>query len=777
MKKTIILFTGILLMCAIASAKEIKGTVLVNSQQPMEFANITAFANDKVVGGTISDESGVFNLEVPDECDKIRISFLGYEDIEISPVKEDLGNITLTETTNSLNEVVVEAPLIRREADRIILNVGANPMKANKDAKELLKTAPGVWADDKDISIYGQNNVAVYIDDHQVNLRGVELMNYLRTIQSSSICTIEILPQGGAEYSADYTGGIIIIKLKRNRVDGITGSVGVNYTTGKYKQWINPLTNLSMHSGKWTFNLNGSANGCPSERSTSYSDYSYNSVSQKMKNITNYNSKAIQANALVGVFYEATAQDKLGLQLDYNYSNTHNNNISHTRSSVSGIDDTTDGIYKHKEFFHNFNATFNWRHDLDTEGSELKLIANYNQQSSSVLENNKMTWSYLPNDSIYTTDNRNLYNILTTDLSLKKVFNHKWTLNAGAQYTHNGVNNRSLHAYLKETGWSSNSDYDFENDYQENIAALYVTANGNVSRWKFKAGIRGEYYGASGLMVKRDKLDFFPNVNIGFDITENGGYNVSVGYYRNIYRPTFQSLNPIAIQNSDYYYSVGNPELTPCYTNSLSLSFILHHIFTVAMGYGETDNPIRQMIISKPDFPERMYLTWANMGKERQAYLHADGFINLTNWWNIYASATYSLVSQKLADSDPFDTFGFIQIIGSTSFSLPWDINLSVSCFYNTKRKQGNLTLYPMLFFTPRIERKFGKQWTVSLGAEDILQRVSRFKNSSNGYDVVSHSKSHFAVNIGITFNFNAGKGFKLKNIESNSDNSRFFKN
>ncbi len=115
----------------------------------------------------------------------------------------------------------------------------------------------------------------------------------------------------------------------------------------------------------------------------------------------------------------------------------------------------------------------------------------------------------------------------------------------------------------------------------------------------------------------------------------------------------------------------------------------------------------------------------------------------------------------------------FLQIIGSTSFTLPCNFNLSVSCFYNTKRKQGNLTIYPMLSVTPRIEKRLGKQWAISLGAEDILQRVSRVQNSSNGYDVVSHSKSHIAINLGVTYKFNSGKRFNTPKIEKNADVSR----
>ena len=168
---------------------------------------------------------------------------------EVEPTRvEDTDSLTV------LEEIVVKAPLVNREADRIILNVAANPLSANKDAHELLKTAPGVWATDDDLSIYGQGGTVVYIDDRKVNMSGRQLMTYLKSIQSSSIATIEIIPKAGSEYSADSAGGIIKINLKRNRVDGLNGSAGMNVTSGEYKQWINPFTNLSLHRGKWTFN-------------------------------------------------------------------------------------------------------------------------------------------------------------------------------------------------------------------------------------------------------------------------------------------------------------------------------------------------------------------------------------------------------------------------------------------------------------------------------------------------------------------------------------------
>ncbi|MDE6028209.1 MAG: carboxypeptidase-like regulatory domain-containing protein, partial [Muribaculaceae bacterium] len=153
--KTFILSSLLLLTYAHVMGKNIRGQVLDQENQPIEFANVSVFVNDSIVGGCVTDSIGHFYFTAPDDCNKIRVSYIGFTDAVLSPEDSTVGNIILRQASTTLKEIVVKAPLIRREADRIILNVAANPLSANKDAQELLKTAPGVWATDDRLSIYG----------------------------------------------------------------------------------------------------------------------------------------------------------------------------------------------------------------------------------------------------------------------------------------------------------------------------------------------------------------------------------------------------------------------------------------------------------------------------------------------------------------------------------------------------------------------------------------------------------------------------------------------
>lgn len=763
----------LLSLSAAVSAKQIRGVVADADSIPVEFANVTAFAADSVAGGGVTDASGNFIIEVRPDCDRIRVSFVGYDDVVLSPVRPDMGQIVMKQTSTTLREVVVKAPLIRREADRIVLNVAANPLSANKDAQQLLKTAPGVWATDDMLSIYGQGGTTVYVDDRKVNMSGSQLMAYLKTIQSSSIATIEVIPKAGAEYSADSSGGVVRINLKRSRVDGLNGSAGMNVTAGEYEQWINPFISLGLHAGRWTVNFNANVNGSPSERHVSHEETTNSAVSRVNTGVARLEDKAIQGNLSLGIFYETGDKDKIGLQLDCNPAKSRHKSDSETGMVAPGFSGATFGLYDSEELFHNFNAAFNWSHVTDRNGSVLKLIANYNRQSRSVAEDNMMRWSYLPGDSIFNTDSRNRYDILVTDLSFRKVFNPRWNLNVGAKHTLNDVSNSSFHRHLRGREWIMDRRYDYDASYDENIVALYATADGNAGRWRLKAGLRGEYSVTRGGEAHEGRLDIFPNANISYNLAEKGDYTVAVGYYRHIIRPSFQSLNPVVRQVSDYTYTVGNRNLSPSFTNALSLDFILAGRFTVAAGCSMTDNPIRQMFTSDPDFPERLYLTWGNEKTDRNLFIHGDGFVNITKWFDLYSSLTYMVTSQRLSGGDAYDTFGYLQLVANAMFRLPKGFNLSVSCFYNSRMRIGNITVFPILDLAPTLQRQFGKHWSVSVGVENLLQRTSKIMTESSGYDRFAHTKTYMKAKIGVTYNFNSGKRFRTPGIEKNTDASR----
>ncbi len=121
MERALIILSLFLCSISLALAREIQGVVMDSDSIPIEFANVTAFANDSVVGGGITDASGLFNIKVGSECNRLRVSFVGYDDVILNSIHNNMGRIVLQQTSTTLQEVIVKAPLIKREADRMCL--------------------------------------------------------------------------------------------------------------------------------------------------------------------------------------------------------------------------------------------------------------------------------------------------------------------------------------------------------------------------------------------------------------------------------------------------------------------------------------------------------------------------------------------------------------------------------------------------------------------------------------------------------------------------------
>ena len=125
----------------------------------------------KVYGG-ISDEQGRFILKVPAGDYLFQTSFLGYSPLskQITLVSsQDMGNLVMTPVSTELDAVVVRARMVKREADRFVVNVGNSPVAAGQTAKEMLDLSPTVWIDEeRGISLNGKENVQVYVNERIV---------------------------------------------------------------------------------------------------------------------------------------------------------------------------------------------------------------------------------------------------------------------------------------------------------------------------------------------------------------------------------------------------------------------------------------------------------------------------------------------------------------------------------------------------------------------------------------------------------------------------------
>ncbi len=116
MRKTIVNIAFLLcVFYASAQTKILKGKVIdVDNKEPLAFVNVVSADNPSV--GISTDTLGYFNLEVPATTNRLTISFIGYETLEITYSKGQNREAKIIELTPLVNEM-----------DEISVRPGKNP--------------------------------------------------------------------------------------------------------------------------------------------------------------------------------------------------------------------------------------------------------------------------------------------------------------------------------------------------------------------------------------------------------------------------------------------------------------------------------------------------------------------------------------------------------------------------------------------------------------------------------------------------------------------------
>ena len=179
-----------------------------NSKEPLPYVNIVVrdFVK-KIITGGITNENGVFIVkDLPKGKSIVEVQFIGYKVFskEISVTNKnksiDLGTISLSESSDSLDEVVVRAETssVVQKVDRKVINVGKDLTAAGTTASELLNNVQSVSVDSQtgQISLRGNANVRILVDGRPTNIPAAQL---LRQIPSTSIKSVELITNPSAK--------------------------------------------------------------------------------------------------------------------------------------------------------------------------------------------------------------------------------------------------------------------------------------------------------------------------------------------------------------------------------------------------------------------------------------------------------------------------------------------------------------------------------------------------------------------------------------------------
>ena len=415
------------------------GRVVDEQGKAVEYATVVLLKGTEQVAGMATDAEGRFALQAAPGEYTLLIQYLGFDPVK-KPVRVEqenhLGDFVMRTSATGIESVEVKARLVRREADRFVVDVANAPAAIGKDGIELLERAPGVWIDGEKISINGKSGSKVYVNDRELRMEPEQLLTYLRSLRAEEIQKIEVVPTSGADYDADSAGGIIRITLKKRRENGVNGSVAFNTTQGEIVHRYNPSANINLHSGRVDFYASAWGSFGKDETTTG-EQTRYEAADKELNAHSSMKGRNRSLGASAGAVVEIDNRNSVGAEFEYWRNRNGEPNDTYTDFRNAGTVTRTDSHFDKLDIRNNYSATFNYIRKIDTLGSTLKLLADYTRRETDSGNDNfsRMTAPGATADSTYRDNTESVYNIATATLALEKRFSPRWTLKAGAKYT------------------------------------------------------------------------------------------------------------------------------------------------------------------------------------------------------------------------------------------------------------------------------------------------------------------------------------------------------
>lgn len=778
----LVLFTA-LSTVAMAAADKLQGRVVDDAGKAIGYATVIVMQGDDVVTGITTDDAGAFSLSVKDGDYTLEVEFVGYQSVKQTVAVKgvtDLGDIMLKQSTTAIDEVVVEAAMIRREADRFVVDVTNSAAAIGKDGTELLKQSPGVRVDDDEISINGASGTKIFINDREIRLSGEELVRYVKQLRAEDISKIEIVPQTGADFDASSTGGIIKIATRRRLENGVMGSVRMYTYHSKYMEHYNPSASINARVGKFDLSASGwygnSTSDWHAEENTTY-----HSTNAAMNATSLQTSKSDDYGASLSAVAELNPRHTLGVSFDYWVNDSNDNNTSSTSYRAAMAEQLSKSLFLSYNRYENYTATLNYIIKTDTLGSVLKFIADYTQRDTRNGSDNTTSIMQLPlpqYDSLYKNDNGGMFRVATATAARERTFSQHWTLKYGAKYTYNEINSAATYRYLKAGAWVPSVVDDYDISYAENIGAAYAVASMRYGRWSAVVGLRGEYThtNGKGADFSQDYFSLFPNANLSFSLDKQGKHSLVAQYARTINRPGFWALTPQRMQVSDYTYQTGNPLLDPAYTDSYSLTAVVAYKYSVSLMANVTRDRISQMVVADPNDPRMLNLTYANMPALRMYGVSINVPLTLTKWWDWTTNLFGEIQEQQLTADSPVTTHTMASWYTSMTFKLPhkFYIDATLSGFTNIVESNAHIKGQNRLSLS--VKKLIKDNWTLVCNVNNLLNQdqLITFRQDEFTRQIRTRGGgSMLGVTFGVSWSFKSGKAFNSKSIEKGNDNSR----
>jgi outer membrane cobalamin receptor len=758
----------------------------------LQFVSVAVYevSDSSLVDGVVTDADGTFTFRsLPEGQYFLEATFIGYEkvtvpDINISAKRTSvaLKSIALPPAVTQLDEVSVVADEMSVEyrIDRKVINVSQQLTSASGNAVDILMNIPSITVDvDGTVSLRGSTGFMVLIDDRPTVLEPSEA---LQQIPANTIENIEIITNPSAKYNPDGTAGIINIVTKRNKLKGLSGTADADVGNfGRYG--IGTLVNYNKK--KWNVFLGGDFN---ESRGPGFSFSERRTVSDDTTYYTRSEGESDRKRHFWvvrgGAGYNVTDKDVVNFEFNYGYRNYERFSDQDFREGIepAGVLEDYLSNEEGQRHGHFYSVQLQYRHDFAGKGHNLSSQIMYQNRISEEFSLNQL----LNQNGAITSGQRSTEygpgGILQLNLDYVLPRNETDKFEAGYQSRIGASTDETgLYVFNPESGdYEAQPTFFNDTEYSRDIHALYSLYSGEIGKFGYQAGLRGEYtYRTINTNVTAekftiDRFDYFPTLHTSLKLP--AGQQVMASYSRRIERPRSYYLEPFVTWEDAFNVRQGNPDLNPEYIDAMEMAYLLElgqHAFSMEAYYRITNNKVERI---QSVYDENVMLSKpANVGRDYALGAEAVLNLNLLKWWkadisgNFYQYRLNGALEEQAFDRSSFNWNTRL----SNTFRFETGTRIQLNSRYNsaTVTAQGTRGDY----WTADIavsQEFFERTLTAIVQVRDMFGRVVRDSESS-GINFTYFGESYDrAPQVALTLNyrFNNYKSKRNRALDGGDD-------
>lgn len=526
--------------CFRKERNKLKGRLIDEHFQPVEFANVTLFnpADTTFITGGVSNSNGDFVIPTDAERIMLKVNRIGYMPFTGVYETGNVGTIRIHTEAKLLKEVQVEKELVSFDGDKYTSYPTITQINHSVNLLALLaqQPFPGMFVNERDRSIRVYNGAPIILVDGVI--RNAE---YLISIEAKDISRFEYSPIVPIKYLDSGASGIIYIYLKQPK-DG--GTFYADVEGCLHTGFINADAGASYNQGKSEFTIDYRANH------RNYDDIVYRSyqsyIGSDFRVDVSENDTASTLNYTVH-------------QLNFGYNYRHdktsffsvrfNNSISPQQTSAAGlITDTYHGDYTMssgiKEEF--YAPSFDLYARKEWDGGHTLEVQVTGAVSQKDYERN-LHYEY-NNSSCqsYRTEIDSRQRSLISAISYEKLFSENTLLQVGYQ-----------NELVSSTNDYALDDYKTSLDRTNNWLYTGLTQRIGKSSLSFGTGLKN-----ISMKNETNRRDFTRNlssISIGIPFNDRFSMNVYGSYTPTM--PSLSQLTAIELDRSNFLITTGNPDL------------------------------------------------------------------------------------------------------------------------------------------------------------------------------------------------------------------------